>query len=201
MICNDCGELVVTEKVGRWSWCLCGNIGGKYVDNVKFQVAIKNKNSARVLGMENGVLHGLKDRGDLWKQTPGDPESGANLEEIDYNMARELYAFGGTGGSDTLILDMAKVVGILPTDGAPCFSETLFHLVFKADRENRIRLKKIYPIHVDMVDRYQMRDGVIAHPQHPEAGMFIPTGDGGFQWMTPEQVMEMTEKSKAMRKK
>lgn len=198
MICNDCGQLIAPQKIGHWEWCVCGNIGGMYLDNVRFQVAIREKKSARVLGMMNGVLHGLIEKGDVWIQHPGDPNSGANVDELDWNQARELYAYSATGGSDTLVLDMARTVGIIGrNDGDyPCFSEMLFSLIFKADRENRNRLRVIFPVHVDMVDRFQLRDGVIAHPQHPEIGMFIPTSGGNFQWITGDEVREQQQRSR-----
>ena len=72
---------------------------------------------------------------------------------------------------------MARVVGAERGETG-CFSEQLFRMIFKCDREQRQRLARVYPFHVEMVDRYQSRDGVIAHPLHQDAGRYVPMGDG-----------------------
>jgi len=176
LVCNDCGELVAMRKIGAWQWCLCGNIGGMYVDNTRATVAIDKEATARVIGIGAGVLHGVTERGEVWKQKPGDPATGINVTQIPIEQARREYGWTGES-SDTLLIDMAKVVGIVPADGDPCFSEMVFRLIMKADRDNRERLRAIWPVHVEMADRFQLKDGVIAHPQHPEAGMYEPVGD------------------------
>jgi len=195
LICNDCGDLVVPEKLGQWNWCLCGNIGGMYASDGHFQMAVRVKESGRVLEVEDDVLHGNRETGVVAQQSPDGPK----IENIGWETAREMYQWSGTGGSDTLVLDMAKVCGIIGSDDAsPCFSEMVFELCFKADRENRNRLKKVFPIHVDMVDRFQLRDGVISHPQHPEIGQFWPAAGGKFQWVTGEDIKAQAEASRRM---
>jgi len=185
MVCNKCGDVIFPRgEAGIWKWCICGNIGGMYEDGLKFLVAIDDPDYARVVGIDNNVLVGNCDLGEIWKQKPGDPASGRNLKEISITEARRVYGYSGEA-SDTLVIDLAKVVGVVPSDSSPCFSEMVFHLVMKADRINRERLRAIFPIYVQMVDRFQLKDGVIAHPQHPEMGFYEPCGDKGYQWRYP----------------
>jgi len=172
MICNSCGDMVIPEKAGLWQWCLCGHIGGMYLDSQTFCVAMRDTVSGRVVGLDGDVLHGLNKTGTIERLDQGE----GNVIEMDWNEAKKKYGYTG-GYSDTLVGDLHRLI-VGNSDHSPCFSEMVFMLVFKADRDNRRLLKKSFPIHVDMVDRYQYRDGVIQHPHHPEFGHFAPDAGG-----------------------
>ena len=77
--CDKCHDVFKLQKYLQF--CRCGNISGNYVDNLKAEIYRKDKISCRVIGVENGVRYGLKERGEVWVQHPGDIETGANLEE------------------------------------------------------------------------------------------------------------------------
>ena len=176
MICNGCGELVTPEKVGNWQWCICGNIGGMYSEPKKFQAAIRDKRLSRVVEVCDDVLHGKVGIGSVTVCESSD------ITIIPYDDAIYSYQFRGIDYSNTLILDFAKVIGIIPADGSPCFSERLFEIILNADQENRQKLRRVYPCHVDMVNRYQFIDGVIQHPMFPDAGAYVPLPGGGFSY-------------------
>ena len=55
MGCNDVKNLTDVEKS-----CACGNVRGKYIDDVNVEVFIDHPNLARVLGISNGMLVGVK---------------------------------------------------------------------------------------------------------------------------------------------
>lgn len=76
------------------------------------------------------------------------------------------------------VVDLAKVVGILPEDISPCFSELLFRLLFKADAINFSKLSSIFPIEAKMVERYRNIDGNIVDPENTKEGGYRLTDKG-----------------------
>jgi hypothetical protein len=75
-------------------------------------------------------------------------------------------------------LDLAKLVGAVPSDGdASNFTTGLFTLLMKADPQNRSKMARAFPAEVKMVGRYQYGDGSIVDPEHPELGGWRRFGD------------------------
>jgi hypothetical protein len=60
-----------------------------------------------------------------------------------------------------LVLDLAKVVGVVNDSSDPCFSEMLFKLLFKADKDNFRLLKAIYPEEAKMVEVYRATGDIV----------------------------------------
>jgi hypothetical protein len=56
LACDQCGAVVPLHWVVKG--CTCGNIKGRYKDNLIAEVTVCNKETSRVIGFENGVRFG-----------------------------------------------------------------------------------------------------------------------------------------------
>jgi len=79
--CDKCHD--VFKLTFRLKHCKCKNISAKHVDAVKAVVYRKDRDTCRILGVENSIRYGYHERGEVWIQHPGDPNTGANLEEVE----------------------------------------------------------------------------------------------------------------------
>jgi hypothetical protein len=59
--CDNCGSMIALG----WQphGCTCGNITGHYRDSVHAEITVKNKETSRVIGIENGVRFGRQPYG------------------------------------------------------------------------------------------------------------------------------------------
>lgn len=65
LACDKC-HAVIKLELGKIKSCKCGNIKGKYVDDKNIVVLVKDKEHSRILGLQNSVRYGLKERGEAW---------------------------------------------------------------------------------------------------------------------------------------
>lgn len=62
--CDECHDVVVLKKEQRS--CECGNISGRYTDNISVEITVKDKKTSRVLGLINDVRFGKVERGEAF---------------------------------------------------------------------------------------------------------------------------------------
>ncbi|MDD5164394.1 MAG: hypothetical protein PHF10_04360 [Patescibacteria group bacterium] len=56
-ICDECRRAIVLT--GEWQNCGCGKVGGKNVENgIEIIIAVKNKETARILDIPESVVSG-----------------------------------------------------------------------------------------------------------------------------------------------
>lgn len=64
LACDRCHSVVPLTK--RLKSCRCKNIKGKYINQKEIVVYVKNKNSSRILGLDNAVRYGFIKEGRVW---------------------------------------------------------------------------------------------------------------------------------------
>jgi len=65
LACNKCHAVVqlVQKRIKR---CKCGNIKGRYIDKRNIEIWVQDKNSSRILGLQNQVRYGWIKEGKVW---------------------------------------------------------------------------------------------------------------------------------------
>ena len=65
IVCDYCDKVIILTR--RKKSCRCGNISGKYCqDGLHAKIWVRSKSFSRVLGIENSVRYGAKQKGDVW---------------------------------------------------------------------------------------------------------------------------------------
>lgn len=83
--CDRCHAVLPPSK--KWKWCKCGNAGGCYLDHSEFVFTAVDPNSARVIGVWNGVRYGLVKEGNAFVI----PLESHYLKVIPYDEAIDQY--------------------------------------------------------------------------------------------------------------